>query len=35
VQGLGTWLTVGDECETLVANGLKAGLRAIDTSGMV
>ena len=30
--GLGTWLTVGQACYDLVTNGLKAGLRHIDTS---
>jgi len=30
--GLGTWLTTGIDCEKLVTDGLKAGLRAIDTS---
>ena len=30
--GLGTWLTVGDECYRMVAAGLRAGLRHINTS---
>jgi len=30
--GLGTWLTVGQACHDLVASGLRAGLRHIDTS---
>lgn len=30
--GLGTWLTTGAECTTMVSRALKAGFRAIDTS---
>ena len=30
--GLGTWLTVGDECYRMVSAGLRAGFRHIDTS---
>lgn len=30
--GLGTWLTVGDECTRMVAAALQAGFRHIDTS---
>jgi len=30
--GLGTWLTVGQECYDMVTKGLRAGLRHIDTS---